>query len=61
MLGQSVRSVCWVSFSLNVKDKKCHHLPSELFLHENHDLAIARSSTYCADPGLRVAFKCLNV
>ena len=30
-------------------------------LYENHDLAIARSSSSRADPGLRVAFKCLNV
>ena len=29
--------------------------------YENHDLAIARSSSSRADPGLRVAFKCLNV
>ena len=28
--------------------------------HENHDLAITRSSSSLADPGLRVAFKCLN-
>ena len=31
------------------------------FKDENHDLAIARSSSSRADPGLRVAFKCLNV
>ena len=30
-------------------------------IYENHDLAIARSSYSRADPGLRVAFKCLNV
>ena len=30
-------------------------------MNENHDLAIARSSSSCADPGLRVAFKCLNI
>ena len=29
--------------------------------YENHDLAIARSSSSRADPGLRVAFKCLNI
>ena len=29
--------------------------------YENHDLAIARSSSSRADPGHRVAFKCLNV
>ena len=28
---------------------------------ENHDLAIARSTSSRADPGLRVAFKCLNI
>ena len=28
---------------------------------ENHDLATARSSSSRADPGLRVAFKCLNI
>ena len=28
---------------------------------ENHDLAIARSSSSRADPGLRVAFKYLNI
>ena len=33
----------------------------ELNIYENHDLAIARSSSSRADPGLRVAFKCLNV
>ena len=32
-----------------------------LYLYENHDLAIARSSSSHADFGLRVAFKCLNV
>ena len=29
--------------------------------YENHDLAIARSSSSRADPGLRVAFKCSNI
>ena len=29
--------------------------------YENHDLAIARSSSSRANPGLRLAFKCLNV
>ena len=29
--------------------------------YENHDLAIARSSSSRADSGLSVAFKCLNV
>ena len=33
----------------------------QLFINENHDLANARSSSSRADPGLRVAFKCLNV
>ena len=33
----------------------------KLYNHENHDLAFARSSSSHADPGLRVAFKCLNV
>ena len=34
----------------------------ELIKYENHDLAIARSSSSRADPGLRVvAFKFLNV
>ena len=32
-----------------------------LYMYENHDLAVARSSSSRADPGLRVAFKCLNV
>ena len=32
-----------------------------MYINENHDLAIARSSSSHADPGLRVAFKCLNV
>ena len=32
-----------------------------LINNENHDLAIARSSSSRADPGLRVAVKCLNV
>ena len=36
----------------------CEHVN---IMHENHDLAIARSSSSRADPGLRVAFKCLNV
>ena len=31
------------------------------YMYENHDLAIARSSSSPDDPGLRVAFKCLNV
>ena len=31
------------------------------YVDENHDLAIASSSSSRADPGLRVAFKCLNV
>ena len=30
-------------------------------IYENHDLAIARSSSSRADPRLGVAFKCLNV
>ena len=30
-------------------------------VNENHDLAIARSTSSYADPGLRVAFKCLNI
>ena len=30
-------------------------------LPENHDLAIEGSSSSRADPGLRVAFECLNV
>ena len=33
----------------------------EILNHENHDLAIARSSSSRADPGLRMAFKYLNV
>ena len=33
----------------------------QLYRYENHDLAIARSSSSRADPGLRVAFKCLNI
>ena len=50
---------------------KCEYIeykpmPAQKFIHEinineNHDLAIARSSFSCADPGLREAFKCLNV
>ena len=32
-----------------------------IYMYENHDLAIARSSSSHADSGLRVAFKCLNV
>ena len=36
-------------------------LLAKLTIYENHDLAIARSSSSHADPGLRVAFKCLNV
>ena len=28
---------------------------------ENNNLTVARSSSSHADPGLRVAFKCLNV
>ena len=31
------------------------------YIDENHDLAVARSSSSRADPGQRVAFKCLNV
>ena len=27
------------------------------YMDENHDLAIARSSSSCADPGMRVAFE----
>ena len=33
----------------------------EILRNENHDLANARSSSSRADPGLRVAFKCLNI
>ena len=33
----------------------------KIILNENHDLAIARSSSSRVDPGLRVAFKCLNI
>ena len=33
----------------------------QIIYYENHDLAIARSSSSRADPGLKVAFKCLNV
>ena len=33
---------------------------SQLRVDENHDLAIARSSSSHAEPGLRVAFKCLK-
>ena len=29
-------------------------------LNGNHDRANERSSSSCADPGLRLAFKCLN-
>ena len=32
-----------------------------IYKYENHNLAIARSSSSRADPGLRVAVKCLNV
>ena len=50
---------------LRVDDKiKCSaiiQLERHLEINENHDLAIARSSSSRADPGLRVAFKCLNV
>ncbi len=34
---------------------------SQILVDENHDLAIARSCSSHADPGLTVAFKCLNV
>ena len=34
-------------------------LERQLEINENHDLAIARSSSSHADTGLRVAFKCL--
>ena len=40
-------------------DMKFHEV--RIFRNENHDLANARSSSSRADPGLRVAFKCLNV
>ena len=30
------------------------------YIHENHDIAITRSSSSCADPRLKVAFKYLN-
>ena len=33
----------------------------EIIQNENYNLAIARSSSSRADPGLRVAFECLNV
>ena len=32
---------------------------ARIYIHENHDIAIARSSSSCADPRLKVAFKCL--
>ena len=34
---------------------------SNFNIDENHDLAIARSSSSRADSGLRIAFKCLNI
>ena len=37
------------------------YLHDWIIVDENHDLAIARSSSSHADPGLTVAFKCLNV
>ena len=43
------------------KDSAVPFLQRLLNKDENHDLAIARSSSSRADPGLRVAFKCLNV
>ena len=43
------------------KDGKTIRIAHALYVNENHDLAIARSSSSRANPGLRVAFKCLNV
>ena len=34
---------------------------SAIIANENHDIAIARSSSSPADPGLKMAFKYLNV
>ena len=38
--------------------KNCKKYNKAVIIYENHDLAIARSSSSCADTGLRVAFKC---
>ena len=39
---------------------KCARDRPQIHIYENHDLAIARSSSSGADPGLE-EFKCLNV
>ena len=56
--------MCFIALSINERILYNRYGQTLLFtsiINENHDLAIARSSSSRADPGLRVAFKCLNV
>ena len=37
-----------------------YRIDIEIYIDQNHDLAIAKSSSSQGDPGLGVTFKCLN-
>ena len=65
----TLRSVSWLrlqicspnSHSFSLADSVgLKTVSAQIIIDENHDLAVARSSSH-ADPGLRVAFKCLKI